>query len=103
MADSALYISAIELSIELTYPQPENISIGLVMITCNVASIVIVLIYALIFESIGIFWANIFIVVLILTTDVLLVFIKFDLKRQRCQNLSVKDPTVKCNIPRNKK
>lgn len=75
-----------ELAAELTYPEPEGTSAGLINAGAQVFGIAFTMLYGFLIENINDFWANICLIGMLLAGTMLTVFIPSDLRRQlACQ------------------
>lgn len=71
-----------ELAAELTYPEPEGTSAGLLNAASQVYGIAFTNIYSVIFYDVGDAWANITMCVMLVVGTVLTALIGSDLRRQ---------------------
>lgn len=74
-----------ELAAELTYPEPEGTTAGLLNASSQVFGIVFTNVYAVLFENVGDHWANGSMSILLGVGTLLTALVKSDLKRQAAQ------------------
>ncbi|KAJ8947408.1 hypothetical protein NQ318_009614 [Aromia moschata] len=77
-----------ELAAELTYPESESTSTGLLNLSCQVFGIAFTTIYSAIFYNVGDVWANIIMCVMLVIGTVVTACINADLKRQAANSAS---------------
>ncbi|EFA03239.1 uncharacterized MFS-type transporter C09D4.1 [Tribolium castaneum] len=75
-----------EFGAELTYPEPEGTSAGLLNASCQVFGIAFTSIYSVIFNNLNDIWANSIMSVMLLIGTIMTALIKSDLRRQAAQN-----------------
>lgn len=68
---------------ELTYPEPENLSAALLLLTMNIVGLIITEIYKVIDLHAGMIWSAVFLVITLTIGLILLIFTKEDLKRSK--------------------
>ncbi|XP_065348593.1 uncharacterized MFS-type transporter C09D4.1-like [Cloeon dipterum] len=78
--------AAFELAAELTYPEPEASSAGMMTFGCQLLSVLYTLAYGWLFEAYGDLASNLFMSASLLLGTVLAFFVKSDLRRQRAEN-----------------
>ena len=71
-----------ELAAELTYPEPEGTSAGLINAGAQVFGISFTMMYGWLINEINDFWANICLILMLLCGTTLTAFIPSDLRRQ---------------------
>lgn len=71
-----------ELAAELTYPEPEGTSAGLLNAASQVFGIIFTSIYSVLFNKVGDIWANIVMSVMLLIGTIFCGLIKNDMRRQ---------------------
>lgn len=74
-----------ELAAELTYPEPEGTSAGLLNAACQVFGISFTSLYSMLFEELGDIWANLIMSSMLLIGTILTACIHSDLRRQAAQ------------------
>lgn len=74
-----------ELAAELTYPEPEGTSAGLLNAACQTFGIAFTSLYSVVFNELGDIWANIIMCAMLLLGTIFTVCIQSDLKRQAAQ------------------
>ncbi|KAK7576443.1 hypothetical protein V9T40_012729 [Parthenolecanium corni] len=75
-----------ELASELTYPEPEGTSSGLINAGAQVFGIAFTIMYGLLIPTVGEFWSNICLIFMLIAGTLLTAFIPSDLRRQlACQ------------------
>ncbi|KAF5283926.1 hypothetical protein FQR65_LT13687 [Abscondita terminalis] len=74
-----------ELAAELTYPEPEGTSAGLLNAACQIFGIAFTSLYSLIFHQLGDIWANIIMCAMLILGTIFTACIQSDLKRQAAQ------------------
>lgn len=74
-----------ELAAELTYPEPEGTSAGLLNAASQVFGIIFTSLYSLLFNKFGDTWANGVMCIMLLVGTILTACIRSDLKRQAAQ------------------
>jgi len=79
------YPAAFEFAAELTYPEPEASSAGVMTFGCQIMSVLYTLAYGWVFNPYGDLAANLFMSVSMVVGTLLLLFVKSDLRRQRAE------------------
>lgn len=74
-----------EFAAELTYPEPEGTSTGLLNAVCQVFGIVFTILYGYSLNEWGDFWANIFLCGTLALGTLLTIIIPNDLRRQKAK------------------
>ncbi|CAK9813790.1 Uncharacterized MFS-type transporter C09D4.1 [Anthophora quadrimaculata] len=74
-----------EFAAELTYPEPEGTSAGLLNAVCQVFGIVLTILYSFSMTQWGVFWANIVLCATLTVGSVLTIIIPNDLRRQNAK------------------
>ncbi|XP_017790725.1 PREDICTED: uncharacterized MFS-type transporter C09D4.1-like isoform X1 [Habropoda laboriosa] len=74
-----------EFAAELTYPEPEGTSVGLLNAVCQVFGIVLTILYSFSMSMWGVFWANTFLCATLTIGSVLTIIIPNDLRRQNAK------------------
>lgn len=74
-----------EFAAELTYPEPEGTSAGLLNAVCQVFGIVFTILYGRTLNAWGDFWANIFLCATLAFGSFLTIMIPNDLRRQNAK------------------
>lgn len=74
-----------EFAAELTYPEPEGTSAGLLNAGTQVLGIIFTLFYGYMFSAWGAFWANIALTVMLGLGTLITMVIPNDLKRQKAK------------------
>lgn len=74
-----------ELAAELTYPEPEGTTAGLLNASSQVFGIIFTNIYSVLFETFNDIWANGAMAIMLAVGTILTVFIRSDLRRQAAQ------------------
>ncbi|XP_017891804.2 feline leukemia virus subgroup C receptor-related protein 2-like, partial [Ceratina calcarata] len=74
-----------EFAAELTYPEPEGTSAGLLNAVCQVFGIIFTILYSCALDYLGDFWANIFLCSTLAFGTLLTVIIPNDLRRQKAK------------------
>lgn len=82
-----------ELAAELTYPEPEGTSAGLINAGAQIFGIAFTTLYSYLISSINDFWANICLIGTLLAGTLLTAFIPSDLRRQLACQTSWKSVT----------
>ncbi|KAJ8981716.1 hypothetical protein NQ317_003781 [Molorchus minor] len=77
-----------ELAVELTYPESEGTSAGLLNLACNLFGIIFTTLYSALFYSIGDVWADIIMCVMLVIGTVVTACINSDLRRQAANSAS---------------
>lgn len=75
-----------ELATELTFPEPEGTSTGLLNAASQLFGVIFTTIYSILFNRFGDQWANSIMSVLLLVGAIMTAFIKPDLRRQAASN-----------------
>lgn len=81
-----------ELAAEVTYPEPEGTSAGLLNAASQVFGIIFTSIYSVLFDNFGDTWANIVMSVMLLVGTIMTACIDSNLKRQAAQQTTEKLP-----------
>lgn len=71
-----------EFAAELTYPEPEGTSAGLLNASAQIFGILFTMLYAQLFELIGDMWANVTMAIMLCVGTIVTAVIKSDLRRQ---------------------
>lgn len=71
-----------ELAAELTYPEPEGTSAGLLNLACQIFGISFTMFYSYIFTTVSDVWANLVMCLMLVLGTVLLALTSSDLRRQ---------------------
>ncbi|CAK9808379.1 Uncharacterized MFS-type transporter C09D4.1 [Anthophora plagiata] len=74
-----------EFAAELTYPEPEGTSVGLLNAVCQVFGIVLTILYSFSMTQWGVFWANIVLCATLTVGSILTIIIPNDLRRQNAK------------------
>lgn len=74
-----------EMAAELTYPEPEGTSAGLLNAASQVFGIIFTSLYAVIFEHFGDTWANSVMSIMLVFGTIMTSLIRSDLRRQAAQ------------------
>ncbi|CAK9822508.1 Uncharacterized MFS-type transporter C09D4.1 [Anthophora retusa] len=74
-----------EFAAELTYPEPEGTSAGLLNAVCQVFGIILTILYSFSMTQWGVFWANIVLCATLTVGSVLTIIIPNDLRRQNAK------------------
>lgn len=77
--------AAFEFAAELTYPEPEASSAGVMTLGCQITSVLYTLAYGWVFTPYGDLASNLFMSGSLVVATVLTLFAKSDLKRQRAE------------------
>ncbi|XP_031342708.1 uncharacterized MFS-type transporter C09D4.1 isoform X2 [Photinus pyralis] len=75
-----------ELAAELTYPEPEGTSAGLLNAACQVFGIAFTSLYSLLLRQLGDIWANVIMCAMLFLGTIFTAFIQSDLRRQAAQD-----------------
>lgn len=75
-----------ELAAELTYPEPEGTSAGLLNAACQVFGIAFTSLYSLLLRQLGDIWANVIMCAMLILGTIFTAFIQSDLRRQAAQD-----------------
>lgn len=70
-----------ELGVEITYPEPEGVVGELLVPLSQLCGIIFTYLYSFLFTDLSEMWANIAICVVLFAINLLIFFIRFDLKR----------------------
>lgn len=71
-----------ELGVELTYPEPEGTSTGLLNLAVQVFGIGFTLFYSFLFTNVSDIWANLAMCIMLVIGTILLAFISSERRRQ---------------------
>lgn len=71
-----------ELAAELTYPEPEGTSTGMLNMASQVFGFSFTILYSYLFKNVGDVWANLCMCIMLLLGTILLVLTSSDLRRQ---------------------
>ncbi|KAF5296872.1 hypothetical protein FQA39_LY12390 [Lamprigera yunnana] len=75
-----------ELAAELTYPEPEGTSAGLLNAACQIFGIAFTSLYSVVLNELGDIWANVIMCSMLILGTIFCACIQSDLKRQAAQN-----------------
>lgn len=87
-----------ELGAQLCYPEPEAASSGLLTISFQVFGVLVTYMYSYINKEFGELAGNLSLVAIMLFADILLFFIKFDLKRSDADQFKITPEATKSDI-----
>lgn len=87
-----------EMAAELTYPEPEGTSAGLLNAASQVFGIIFTSLYAVIFENYGDIWANSVMSCMLIIGTILTAFIRSDLRRQAAQSKDKINDKITVNV-----
>ncbi|XP_031344321.1 uncharacterized MFS-type transporter C09D4.1-like [Photinus pyralis] len=80
---TAIQLVSFETAIELTYPEPETISIGIMTATFQIGTLIFTYLYSWVLNTLGITWANNTMSALNIFAFLLVLCIRFQFKREQ--------------------